>query len=200
MVNPPDIAVKPWRYFLSSSVARAIVTGRPLVIVHVSGLWQYRHRHMQPVVQATTRTPGPSTADPVVNECRNPMSPEARALRTVDSGTFRPRSTRSSNGSFAVSGVSVIVSWSDTCGSPVEGPGDDVHLLVAREPHEVHGVAGHANREVRVFLRMVHRVEQRVAIEHVDVDVEAGCAEERVEHPGEVAIRSSGTRPRPSGT
>src|SRR4051812_18235905 len=141
---------------------------------------------MQPVVHATTRTPGPSTADPVVNECRNPMSPEARALRTVDSGTFRPRSTRSSKGSFAVSGVSVIVSWSDTCDIPVERAGDDVHLLLAREPHEVHGVARHANREIRVFLRMVHRVEQRVAIEHIDVDVKAGRAEERVEHPGEV--------------
>ena len=31
----------------------------PLVSVQVSGLWQYRQRHMQPVVQATTRTPGP---------------------------------------------------------------------------------------------------------------------------------------------
>ncbi len=36
---------------------------------------------MQPVVQATTRTPGPSTAEPVVKECRKPMSPEASASR-----------------------------------------------------------------------------------------------------------------------
>ena len=42
---------------------------------------------MQPVVHATTRTPGPSTADPVVNECRNPMSPVASAVRTSVSGT-----------------------------------------------------------------------------------------------------------------
>ena len=41
---------------------------------------------MQPVVHATTRTPGPSTVEPVVNECRNPMSPVARAVRTSDSG------------------------------------------------------------------------------------------------------------------
>ena len=34
---------------------------------------------MQPAVQATTRTPGPSTAEPVVNECRKPMSPVASA-------------------------------------------------------------------------------------------------------------------------
>ena len=42
---------------------------------------------MQPAVHATTRTPGPSTAEPVVNECRNPMSPVASAVRTSVSGT-----------------------------------------------------------------------------------------------------------------
>ena len=60
---------------------------------------------MQPVVQATTRTPGPSTVDPVVNEWRKPMSPVASAVRTSDSGTSLPRSTRSSYGLFAASGV-----------------------------------------------------------------------------------------------
>ena len=59
---------------------------------------------MQPAVQATTRTPGPSTAEPVVNECRKPMSPVASAVRTSDSGTSLPRLTRSSYGLFASSG------------------------------------------------------------------------------------------------
>ena len=40
--------------------------GTALLMVQVSGLWQYWHRHMQPVVHATTRTPGPSTAEPVL--------------------------------------------------------------------------------------------------------------------------------------
>ena len=97
-VKPPDMILRPTRYFFSSSVAVAIVTGMPLVIVHVSGLWQYRHRHMHPVVHATTRTPGPSTVDPVVNEWRNPMSPVASAVRTSVSGTCAPRFTRISNG------------------------------------------------------------------------------------------------------
>ena len=39
---------------------------------------------MHPAVQATTRTPGPSTADPVVKEWRNPMSP--RRERRPDVG------------------------------------------------------------------------------------------------------------------
>ena len=47
----------------------------PLESVQVSGLWQYWQRNMQDVVQATRRMPGPSTAEPVVKECRKPMSP-----------------------------------------------------------------------------------------------------------------------------
>src|SRR4051812_38882613 len=105
---------------------------------------------MHPVVQATTRTPGPPTADPVVNECRNPISPDARALRTSVSGMPRPRSTRSSNGLFAASGVGAAVTCSDTGGVPMEGPGDHVHLLLPREPHEVDRVAGDADGEVRI--------------------------------------------------
>lgn len=88
----------PWRYLPISSAARSTDTGMPLRIVQVSGLWQYTQRHMQPAVHATSRTPGPSTADPVVNECRNPMSPDVSAWRTSVSGTSRPRPTRSSNG------------------------------------------------------------------------------------------------------
>src|SRR4026208_1368224 len=128
---------------------------------------------MQPVVHATTRTPGPSTADPVVKECRNPISPDASALRTSESGTFRPRSTHSSYGLFAASAVCTMVSSSDT-GRAVERPVDDVHLLLAGEPNEVHRVARHPNREVRILLGVVHRIQQRVAIEHVDVHVIAG--------------------------
>ena len=65
-VKPPDMTLRPCRYFPSSSAAFATDTGMPLLIVQVSGLWQYWQRHMQPVVHATTRTPGPSTVEPVV--------------------------------------------------------------------------------------------------------------------------------------
>ncbi len=73
-VTPPFMIFSACAYFFSCSVALPTDTGMPLRMVQVSGLWQYRQRHMQPVVQATTRTPGPSTAEPVVNECRKPMS------------------------------------------------------------------------------------------------------------------------------
>src|SRR5512142_2887556 len=96
------------------------------------------------------------------------------------SGTFFALSTRSSYGllasSEAVSGTS----------ASMEGAGDDVHLLLARQPHEVHGIAGDADGQARVFLRVVHGVHQRLAVQDVDVHVVAGGAEERVEHGGQV--------------
>src|SRR5712671_8101323 len=79
----------------------------PLLIFQVSGLWQYRHRNWQPVVHATTRTPGPSTVEPVVNECRKPMSPVSRAFLTADSVTAPLWFTRSSNGLLPSSGLAV---------------------------------------------------------------------------------------------
>src|SRR5262245_64534234 len=103
------------------------------------------------------------------------MSPVASAARTSVSGTSLPRLTRSSYGLFASSGV-----------SPMERPVDDVHLLLTRQSHEIHGVARDADRQARILLGMIHRVEQRVAVQHVDVHVVAGAREERVEDPGEI--------------
>src|SRR6185369_10902070 len=157
----------------------------PLVSLHVSGLWQYRQRHMQPVVHATTRTPGPSTVEPVVKEWRNPMSPEASASRTVCSGRYSASLTRSSKGLFAAS-ETVEVSGTRVSAVAVERAIDDVHLLLATQPHEVHRVPRDPDRQARVLLRVLHGVEQGVAIQDVDVHVVAGGAEERIEDRGEV--------------
>src|SRR6185436_20696323 len=107
---------------------------------------------MHPAVHATTRTPGPSTVAPVVKEWRKPMSPLASADRTSASGTSVPRLTRSSNGLFASSGGWVRVSVSLMTASSVERAVDDVHLLLARQPDEVHRVPGHADGETRILL------------------------------------------------
>src|SRR4029453_18390263 len=103
---------------------------------------------MQPAVHATTRTPGPSTVAPVVKEWRKPMSPVASAERTSASGTFLPRSTRSSNGLVA---SRVVVAASGMDASAMERAVDDVHLLFPREPDEVDGVSRDANRQARVL-------------------------------------------------
>src|SRR6185295_6965319 len=98
---------------------------------------------------------------PVVNECRKPMSPDARASRTVCSGRSAASWTRSSKGLFASSGG---LACSGT-GVAVEGAVDDVHLLLAAQPHEVHRVARDPDRERRVLLRVLDGVEQRVAVQ-----------------------------------
>ena len=64
----------------------------------------------------------------------------------------------------------------------MESTVDHIHLLLARQTHEVHGVAGNADRQVRVLLRMVHRVQKRLAVQHIHVHVVSGGAEEGVEH------------------
>src|SRR5688572_23179748 len=157
----------------------------PLLSVQVSGLWQNWQRNMHAVVQATRRIPGPSTAEPVVNECRKPMSPVLSAVRTSVSPTSSPRWTRISYGLFASSGVAAAVS---IAGSSVgmERAVDHVHLLLAGQADEVDRVARHADRQARVFLRVVDRIEQRVAVQHVDVHVIAGHAEIGVEDRGQV--------------
>src|SRR5215204_4825736 len=135
---------------------------------------------MHPDVHATTRTPGPSTVAPVVKECTNPMSPVTRAIRTSGSDTSRPRWTRSSNGLFAAIGLSTRMSG--MAAASMKRPIDDVHLLVARQADEVHGVTRDPNGQARIFLGMVHRVDQGVAVQHVDVHVVARAGEESVEH------------------
>src|SRR3954464_5451119 len=106
------------------------------------------------------------------------MFPDARAERTSDSGMSRPRLTRSSKGLFASiggpcnTGISLMPSLS------VKRPVDDIHLLLARQTHEINSVPRNADGEVRVVLRMVHRVEKRVAIQDVHIHVKPGRAEE----------------------
>src|SRR6185436_20113126 len=102
------------------------------------------------------------------------MSPEASAERTSASGTFLPRLTRSSYGLPASSDVCRLGNDS----SFMERPVDHVHLLLPREAHEIHGVAGHANRQAGILLGVVHRVAQHVAVQHIHVHVISGAAEE----------------------
>ena len=54
---------------------------------------------------------------------------------------------------------------------------------------------------LRVFLRVIHRVEQHLAVEHIDVHVITAAAEERVHHADEVRDLIFGAcGPSPCGT
>src|ERR1700754_5013355 len=128
---------------------------------------------MQAVVQATSRMPGPSTAEPVVNEWRKPRSPVLSAVLTSVSGRSSPRWTRISNGDFASSETG-FATVSKAMSVAVERAVDHVHLLLARQPDEIDGIARHADRQAWIFVGMVHRIHQRVAVQNVDVHVIAG--------------------------
>lgn len=56
---------------------------------------------------------------------------------------------------------------------------DDIELLLARQVDELHGIAGHADREIRVlrFLRMLHAVDELIDAENIDVEVMRTLAE-----------------------
>src|SRR3569623_2022626 len=136
---------------------------------------------MHRVVQATTRMPGPSTAEPVVKECRKPKSPVAIAARTSGSGTLRPWLMRRSKGLFASSDCGLPRTWS-VMSCSVKCPADDVHLLFAVEANEIDGIAGDPDCQAWIFLGMVHRIDQGLAIEDIHIHVIAGAAEKRVQY------------------
>ena len=70
---------------------------------------------------------------------------------------------------------------------PVEGAGDHVELLLAGEPDEVDRVPGHPDGQLRVALGVIHRVQQRGPVQHVDVHVEPAAGDVAVEDADEVA-------------
>src|SRR3954470_16293487 len=108
----------------------------------------------------------------------NPGSPFSNASRMPAFPTRSPFETRRSYG------LPIGTSASDTAtlilSRAVEGAVDHIHLLFARQAHEIHRITGDANRQRRVFLRMLHGVQQRVSIEHVHVHVVAGVSKEVV--------------------
>ena len=66
---PPPLIFSTFAYLPITSIARATVTGWPLRLCQVSGLWQYWQRSRQPLRKATKRRPGPSTVLPTSYEC-----------------------------------------------------------------------------------------------------------------------------------
>ena len=61
-----------------------------------------------------------------------------------------------------------------------------VELLLAGQPDEVHGVAGNPDRELRILLRMIHRVEQHLAMQHVHIQMVPALGEITVEQRNQI--------------
>ena len=63
----------------------------------------------------------------------------------------------------------------------VERPADHILLLLRCQPDEVDRIAGHADRELRVLVRVFHGVFERILVDHVQVHVEPAMIEVDVE-------------------
>src|SRR5947207_1107000 len=95
-----------------------------------------------------------------------------------------PRCVLNSNGDFAsseaASGAAEGPMTTSTSLS-MECAVDHIHLLLTGQSHEIDCVAGHANGQARVLFRMVHRIDQRFAVEDIHVHVKTGGSEVPVE-------------------
>src|SRR6185437_12019341 len=63
---------------------------------------------------------------------------------------------------------------------------DYIHLLLTSETNEVHGISRDADRQVRVFFRMIHAIQKGVAIQDIHVHVVTRNAEESVKHASQI--------------
>src|SRR4030095_10097579 len=81
IVRPPDMIFRPDLYFRSSSLAFATVTGMPVVIVHVFGVWG---------VEAPPHAPGRPCDDAYAGTVNGRSRRERVKKSHVASGERRP--------------------------------------------------------------------------------------------------------------
>ena len=183
-VNPPAMTFSPWRYFFNSSAAlrdgdRNAVGHRPGV--RVVTVKAPPHAAGGPGHDAHAGTINGGAGRERMQEAhvaRGERGPDVRfrhVLAEIDAQLER---------ALRLERCLLAAQTSRSCS--VEGAVDHVHLLLAREPHEVDGVTRDPDCQVRVLLGVVHGVDEHVAIEHVDVHVKARRAEERIEYRREV--------------
>lgn len=70
----------------------------------------------------------------------------------------------------------------------MEGAINNIELLFAREFSEIHGVARNADRQLWVFLWVIHGIEQDVFLENVDIEVMSIVCEIAVEQVHQVVL------------
>ena len=63
----------------------------------------------------------------------------------------------------------------------MHGAADNFQLLLVGERGEVDGVTGNTDRQLRVLFRMIHRIEQGLSKNDIDIDVVTAVGEITVE-------------------
>ena len=68
------------------------------------------------------------------------------------------------------------------------GAGNHIELLLARQVDELHGISGDADGEVRVlgFFGVLHRVDELLCTEDIDVEMVSALSEVAVHHVDEI--------------
>ena len=107
--------------------------------------------------------PGPSVVPKVSVECTQPS----------ETAKSRAAFAAVRDGHAATVAVSV---------SGMEGAVDHIQLLLTRQLYEVRRVAGNTHRQLRITLRFLHGIDQRLAVEHINVDVVTVLREVAIEH------------------
>ena len=72
----------------------------------------------------------------------------------------------------------------------MHGAADNFQLLLVGERREVDCVAGDTDRQLRVLFRMIHRIEQGLSQDNIDVDVVAAVGEITVEQIAQILLDS----------
>ena len=68
----------------------------------------------------------------------------------------------------------------------MEATADNFQLVFAAQLHEVYGIAGNADSQLRIVLRMLHGIVQHITVQYVYVQVVGTFGEVTVHHRYEV--------------
>jgi len=146
---------------------------------------------------ATTRTPGPSTAGWLTSERTKLAARQRRAHVRLKPLSRRAR--RAGRRLAATSGTSWLVVRRSLRVGAMKGAVNDVHLLLAGQPHKVHRVNRKRGCERGVFLR-VSIASSRVARLRTFISCDTARAEETRHGAHEIRDLILRRAPRPSGT
>ena len=82
----------------------------------------------------------------------------------------------------------------------MEATADNFQLVFAAQLHEVYGIAGNADSQLRIVFRMLHGIVQHITVQYVYVQVVGTFGEVTVIIVTRFSIRSSSVAPSDFGT
>ncbi len=78
--------------------------------------------------------------------------------------------------------------YKDVLHGTVEGPVNDIKLLLPGQFIKINGITGYADRKLRIFLRMLHRINQMLPVEYVNVQMMSAACRIAVKQGDEIGV------------